>query len=137
MQNFLERAGFDVTSHALALVYPVTPGEIISASALRDFRANTLARDDVFQPDFATNLIFYGSDETNLVIEPDAQEELKSWNVRRHYTLASNPLTSSCTAAPGPYVFSAGKTWQPWRIYYDFNACFMVAFKPSTIGKTR
>ncbi|OAR02180.1 hypothetical protein LLEC1_06508, partial [Akanthomyces lecanii] len=100
--NFLARVGFHATSHALALVYPVTPGEIISASALRDFRANTLGRDDVFQPAFATNLIFYGSDETDLVIEPDALAELKSWNVGRHYALASNPPTSSCTVARGP-----------------------------------
>ncbi|EGX89814.1 amidase [Cordyceps militaris CM01] len=100
--NFLDGAGFDANSHTLALVYATTPGEIISVSSLREFRANTLSQDDVFQPDFATNLIFYGSDETDLAIEPDALEELKAWNVRRHCVLESNQSHSPYLAAPGP-----------------------------------
>lgn len=135
-QNFLDGAGFDANSHTLALVYATTPGEIISVSSLREFRANTLSQDDVFQPDFATNLIFYGSDETDLAIEPDALEELKAWNVRRHCVLESNQSHSPYLAAPGPYVYSSGRTWQPWRIYHDFNACFMVALKPSAINSS-
>jgi hypothetical protein len=33
--------------------------------------------------------------------------------------------------APGLYVFANGKTWQPWRVYNDFNVTSMRTFKPS------
>ncbi|OAA70229.1 amidase [Cordyceps fumosorosea ARSEF 2679] len=109
--NFLEKAGLDATSHALALVYPTTPGESVSVSSLREFRTKTLEPDDVFQSDFATNLIFYGSDEKNLHIEPDTAAELKLWNVKRQYTLARDESLSAHSVAPGPVVV-------PSRCYY-------------------
>ncbi|KAM3448323.1 hypothetical protein MY3296_007930 [Beauveria thailandica] len=57
--NFLECAGFDNDNgHTLVLVYTTSPDETISKSALREFQASTLSRDDVFQPDFASNMVF-------------------------------------------------------------------------------
>lgn len=92
------------------------PGETVSASALQEFRAGSLSRDDVFQSEFAENVIFYGSDEARLVIEPDAIQELESWGVKQHCIMAAKVAIASCQVAPGLYVFSMGKTWQPWRV---------------------
>ncbi len=119
------------------LVYATKPGEPISTSTLREFRANTLSRDDVFQADFAANIVFYGSDETSLTFEPGVFEELTTWGVKEHLVLASASQATSTAVTPGPYVFSRGRTWQPWRVYHDFNACFMVSLKPSHLDLAR
>ncbi|PSN64376.1 hypothetical protein BS50DRAFT_636567 [Corynespora cassiicola Philippines] len=117
---------------SLILVYPVTPGLRISTSALRDFRTNTLQRDDVFQPDFCHNVVFYGSKEDGVEVEPGALEELQAWDVKTRTFLAGDPSNGpAANVTPGPYVSFRGKTWQPWRIYNDLNACFMTALNPS------
>lgn len=74
LQNFLSFD--DGSGPTLVLVYLTKPGENISKSALRDFRASTLDRDDIFQPAFYRNVVFYGSKKDDLQIEPDAREEL-------------------------------------------------------------
>lgn len=109
-------------------MYLTKPGQNISKSALREFRANILDQDDVFQPEFYCNLVFYGSMKDELQIEPDALEELAAWNTKTWTYVTGNPAAK---VAPGPYVSARGKTWQPWRIYRDFNATFMCTFKPS------
>lgn len=118
-------------------MYVTNAGETVSASALQEFRAGRLSRDDVFRSEFAENVIFYGSDEAGLVIEPEAIQELKSWGVKQHCIMAAKVAIAPHQVAPGPYVFSMGKTWQPWRVYYDHNACFMISFKPSIIDDGR
>jgi hypothetical protein len=109
----------------LALVYLAKPGRIISRSALREFRATKLEKDDVFRSAFYSNIVFYGSKQ----IEPDAIEELAAWGTKTRTFVEAIPPS---TVAAGPYVFARGQTWQPWRIYYDFNATFMCTFKPSS-----
>jgi len=99
-------------------VYQTTPGQSISKSALREFRTNILNRDDVFQPKFCQNVVFYGANKTDIQIEPDAVDELAIWNTKKHIFIAGNPAVK---VAPGPYVFFKKRTWQPWRIYYDFK----------------
>ncbi|EEQ86219.2 amidase [Blastomyces dermatitidis ER-3] len=113
--NFLdfESSNNDPT---LALVYITKPGQTVSGSALRQFRTDTLDRDDVFQPEFFSNVIFYGCKEAEFCLEPDAREELATWNTDTWSCIEGNPTAK---AAPGPYVFSRGRTWQPWRIYRD------------------
>ncbi len=63
------------------MVYLTSPGQTISKTALRDFRNSTLDRDDIFQAEFFSNVVFYGSEEEDLQIESDALEELAVWNV--------------------------------------------------------
>jgi len=109
-------------------VYTTTAGQHITKSALCEFRASTLDQDDVFQAVFYKNAVFYGGKKADLRIEPDVFDELASWNVKTKTFVEGN---SAAKVAPGPYVFMEGKTWQPWRIYCDFNACFMTSFKPS------
>jgi hypothetical protein len=113
----------------LVLVYITKPGQNVSKSVLREFRATTLDQDDVFQPEFYSNVVFYGSKQDDLQIEPNALEELAAWNTKTWTCIEGNPAAK---VAPGPYVFARGKTWQPWRIYHDFNATFMCTFKPSS-----
>ena len=115
-------------------MYLTTPGQSISKSALREFRAQILDRDDVFQPEFCCNAVFYGSKNDEIHIEPDALEELSAWHTETH-TFARGNLAAK--VAPGPYVFAREKTWQPWRIYHDFNATVMTALKPSPDGSGR
>lgn len=115
-------------------MYLTTPGQCISRSALREFRATILDRDDVFQPEFCCNIIYYGSKKDSLYLEPDALEELAAWHTKTQTFVEGIPAAK---VAPGPYVFARGKTWQPWRIYYDFNATVMTALKPSPDGSGR
>lgn len=110
------------------IVYLTQPGEIISKSTLQQFRSNILDQDDVFQPEFLQNVLFYGSKEVDLTVNADAYEELEAWDTKR-FKFAEKDSTSS--VSPGPYILAGGNTWQPWRIYRDFNATFMCTFKPA------
>ena len=125
---------FEGDDPALALVYLTAPGQCISKQGLREFHTKVLDRDDVFQPEFCCNIIFYGSKKDTLQIEPDAIEELAAWHTKTLTFVTGNPAAK---VAPGAYVFAKGKTWQPWRIYYDFNATVMTALKPSPDGSGR
>ncbi|KAL8882801.1 MAG: hypothetical protein Q9198_000261 [Flavoplaca austrocitrina] len=126
-ENFLHDIKLDGEAPILVLVYKTTAGQSITKCALREFRAKALDKDDVFQPAFCHNAVFYGAKKADLQIEPDALNELALWNVKTQIFAEGNP---AATVAPGPYVFVEGQTWQPWRIYHDFNACFMTPFKP-------
>ena len=53
--------------------------------------------------------------------------ELIAWGVK---TTTFIPGKAGVVVPSGPYVIASGNTWQPWRIYYDFTACFMTTFKP-------
>jgi hypothetical protein len=116
----------------LALVH--NHGRNITKGALQEFRDNVLDRDDVFRPEFCSNIVFVGAHEADVNILPDALDELASWQVKSRHFVAG---TSSTAVAPGPYVLLRGKTWQPWRVYYDFNACFMTSFMPSPDSQGR
>lgn len=125
-QNFLP---LDVNTPVLVLVYLTKPGQIISTTALRNFRATSLEQDDVFHSEFYANIVFYGSKEDSLQIEPDAIEELEAWSTKTRTFVEGNP---SFVVAASPYVLAKNQTWQPWKIYYDFNATFMCTFRPSS-----
>lgn len=115
-------------------MYLTTPGDIISKSALLDFRSNVLDRDDVFQPEFCSNMVYYGSEKDDLEVKPDALEQLAAWHTKTQTFVTASP---GVNVAPGPYVITRGRTWQPWRIYYDINATVMTAFKPAPDGSGR
>lgn len=89
-----------------------------------------LDADDVFQPAFSHNLVFSGGSKDDL--ESDVVDVLNEWNVETQTFIDSDSDgdSSGPKVAPGPYVFLDGKTWQPWRVYYDFNGCFMTTLKP-------
>jgi hypothetical protein len=101
---------------------------VISQSSLRNFRTTILDQDDVFQSKFLTNVIFYGSKREDLHLDPSTFQELFDWETEKHIFIEN---ASAATVASGPYVLASGKSWQPWRIYIDFNATFMCTFKPS------
>lgn len=125
--NFDGAAAGSTSVPVLFVVYPTKPGQTISQESLRNFRADVLDCDDVFQPAFTTHVVFYGSSEQELSVKPDAIEELNEWNTNQRTFVEGD----SREVAPGPYVFAKQKNWQPWKVYYDFNATFMCAFKPS------
>ncbi|KAJ4135096.1 hypothetical protein NW768_004711 [Fusarium equiseti] len=112
----------------LSVVYITKPSNKISKSALQEFRSSTLDRDDVFQPAFLANIIFYGAKQEDVEVEPDALNELRAWKTQNWSFVQG---TSDLKVAPGPYVLLRGTAWQPWRVYRDCNACFMKTFKPS------
>jgi len=126
-QNFL---AYENDGPVLVLVYLTEPGQTISRSALHKFRTTLLEKDDIFRHEFYGNVVFYGSGKKDLRVEPEAFEELAAWNTKNHTFITGD----AAAVAPGPYVFSGGRTWQPWRIYPDFNGTFMCTFKPSRKG---
>lgn len=115
-------------------MYTTAARQNITRSTLREFRAKDLENDDVFRAEFYQNVVFYGHKKEDLHFELDALDELALWNVRTLTFIEGNP---AARIASGPYVSVRGRTWQPWRVYYDFNDCFMASFKPSLDGNGR
>jgi hypothetical protein len=130
-KNFLPEYALEEHTPKLVLAYGVAPNQIITESDLSDFRSHRLDCDDVFQPGFFENFCFYGAKEEDLHVETDATNVLHSWGVKR---LTFVPGRSEAKVPSGPYVVANGKTWQPWKIYHDSNACFMTTFKPGKSG---
>jgi hypothetical protein len=128
VQNSLK---FDDNGTTLVLVCVTKSGQSISRLALREFRTNSLEKDDVFRPEFYCNIVFHGSKKEDLHIEPGALEELAMWKTKTRTFFIGDPTAN---ISPGPYAFSRGRTWQPWRIYHDSNGTFMCTFKPSPKG---
>ncbi|KAM7188406.1 amidase [Rhypophila sp. PSN 637] len=108
-QKFLKDADYQSEEVTLVLVYTDNAGQVIKGQDLVDFRINILQKDDVFQPPSTAMSSFMGART-------------------RAFFLKGDPTV---TVPPGPYVFMRGKTWQPWRTYYNTHACFMSSFKPS------
>ncbi|KAI0393486.1 amidase [Xylariaceae sp. FL0594] len=100
------------TTPSLFLVIAIEPGQTISRETLETFHREFLSRDDVFQPSFATCIVFYGSSEQNLHVTKEAKEELRGWGMRECHFVGRVPFAK---VPPGPYVFAKGKVWQPWR----------------------
>jgi hypothetical protein len=99
---FLNLHGHDngeASAPILFMVYTTEPGQIISREALRNFRANVLDRDDIFQNAFGTHVVFYGSSEQDIQIASDASEELPEWNTKKWSFVQGDP---SHQASPGP-----------------------------------
>ena len=115
-------------------MYLTTPDDIISKSALLEFRTHVLDRDDVFQREFCSNIVFYGSKEGDLELKSDVLEQLGAWYTKTQTFVMARP---GVNVAPGPYVLARGRSWQLWRIYYDDNATVMTAFKPASDGSGR
>ncbi|KAJ8125793.1 hypothetical protein O1611_g7845 [Lasiodiplodia mahajangana] len=109
------------TAPVLFIVYQTKPEQILTREALKIFRENVLDRDDVFQPAFAAQVVFYGSSERELRMSEDATRELEDWGTQWRFIKGD----SSHPVAPGPYVFAKEKVWQPWKVYYDVNGAFM------------
>ncbi|KAJ5471030.1 amidase [Penicillium desertorum] len=100
-ENFLGSKNTDDT--ALALVYQIKPGQVISQSSLRNFRTTILDQDDVFQSKFLTNVIFYGSKREDLHLDPSTFQELFDWETEKHIFIEN---ASAATVASGPYVLA-------------------------------
>ncbi|KAL1879269.1 hypothetical protein Daus18300_001848 [Diaporthe australafricana] len=128
----IEATTLDDHGPVLTPVYRTVPGQTVSKSTLQAFHTGVLDRDDVFQPEFYRNVVFYGSKKEDLNFEPDASDYLSAWNTESTYFVAGE-----ADVAPGPYGVKGGRSWQPWRIYHDFNSVFMTTFKPAADGSGR
>jgi Amidase len=69
-----------------------------------------------------------------VVLDPDAVDELHSWSAGGWCFMP--PTESKTPAPPGPYITAWGQTFQPWRVYQDFNATMFVTFRPAPSGST-
>jgi hypothetical protein len=65
VQNSLK---FDDNGTTLVLVCVTKSGQSISRLALREFRTNSLEKDDVFRPEFYCNIVFHGSKKEDVHI---------------------------------------------------------------------
>jgi hypothetical protein len=70
-------------------LYRTFPGQTISKSTLQEFHTNVLDADDVFQPGFYRNVLFYGSKKEELNIEPDVYDYLSDCKTKNTYFVAS------------------------------------------------
>ncbi|PGH09380.1 hypothetical protein AJ79_05692 [Helicocarpus griseus UAMH5409] len=68
-ENFLSLENSSTTP-TLILVYRTEQGQAVSGSALRHFRTDTLDQDDVFQPEFFSNIVFSGARRTSFSWSP-------------------------------------------------------------------
>lgn len=113
----------------MVLVCVVEPGHVISKSTLERLRTERLQKDDVFQPVFTNTVVFYGANQDEVEFKEDALEALATWGTK---TWSFVPGTNHGLVRTGPYVYVHGRTWQPWRVYSDFNGTFMCTFKPGS-----
>lgn len=114
---------------APVLVYVTSPGQKISSSILEEFEETVLDQDDVFQPEFFRNVLFYGHPKADLQVDPDIESHLKfHWGTVWHDFVVGD---INANVRPGPYIFTQGTTWQPWRIYRDTHGAFMSTLKPA------
>ncbi|KAJ5715484.1 amidase [Penicillium malachiteum] len=60
----------------------------------------------------------------NLTIDPEVYDELNVWKTKI-WTFIKG-FTTASSMSPGPHIIAKGSTWQPWRVYRDFNATFSV-----------
>ncbi|KAK1961465.1 amidase [Colletotrichum sublineola] len=116
--NFLHNVTIENDFLALVLVYTTSPGQVITKSALHRFRSEVLDQDDVFRAEFFSNIVFFGAKEKDLRVERGALNEFDDDHVKSQTFVAGDAFSD---IAPGPYVFTRGRTWQPWRIYFDTN----------------
>ncbi len=116
------------------VVFPVGDGDKITDSYLKAFRSRHLDADDIFQPIFLKNVIFYVSEETNVSLEPSAVSLLATWNTTKWHSVKSADEKNEI--APGPYISHQGRIWEPWRIYND-DTLSMVSFKPASKDRSR
>lgn len=114
-------------------LYSTRHGDKITASHLEDFRGNILEQDPSFQPGFLGHIIFYGSEDSGVELQPSAVSLLNSWN-KAKWCFVEN--RDGCVFAPGPYIAYHGRVWQPWRIYSDGNLTMTMTFKPETTGNS-
>ena len=81
----------------------------------------------MFRPEFLRTVVFYGCTSKDLDLDDDVLEELAAWKTEHWTCVESN---TKATVISGPYVAAKGRTWQPWKVYNDYNATFMCTFKP-------
>ncbi|RHZ68074.1 hypothetical protein CDV55_107783 [Aspergillus turcosus] len=114
-ENFLSDIAFEADAAdsevpLLVLVYKTTAEQTITQSALREFRANVLDKDDVIRSEFWANVVFYGAEEKDINIAPEACDELAAWNVQNKLFAAGNPAAEAG---------SNGRVIVPSRSYYN------------------
>ncbi|KAJ5697591.1 amidase, partial [Penicillium malachiteum] len=124
-ENFLFDTIFPEGAFALVLVYITIAGQSVTKAALREFRTKVLDKDDVFHPEFYTNVVFYGNKKDEIEIEPEAYNELAGWNATVTDNLILNPpLTThklnphTFVALDAPRAGSNGRVIVPSRCYY-------------------
>ncbi|KAK4449841.1 amidase [Podospora aff. communis PSN243] len=93
----------------LALVYSVQPGNKVSQADLRNFRTNVLDKDDVFQPEFCRNIVFYGASPDEFELERGAKEEIEAWNTKS-YTLVNPSVLRPRVIVPSRCYFKPSKS---------------------------
>ncbi|PVH72140.1 amidase [Cadophora sp. DSE1049] len=101
------------------LVYPTAPGQTISKSDLCGFRANTLDKDDVFQPQFFQHIVFYGARKGDFMIDQDAINELAAWNTKSQSFVEGNPNANVASVMlDAPRAGTDGRVIVPSRCYF-------------------
>ncbi|MCJ1248407.1 hypothetical protein MMC30_005624 [Trapelia coarctata] len=115
---------------AVAII--VSTGDRITEDLLKKFRIDRLDKDDIFQPEFLENIIFYGGRGDNIELDSDALNLLRSWKTVNISFVSGNTLSQQ--VAPGPYIIYNGQLWQPWRIYEDYAETLMLSFRPPDLN---
>ena len=93
------------------------------------WRASLLDPDDVFRPEFLSELILGGGDAGDAVLADDLGPLLERWKVRR---ISYEP---SLVVPDGPYYLANDVLHSVWRVYQDHQLAFVQALWPSLDGQ--
>ncbi|KAH6974099.1 amidase signature domain-containing protein [Ilyonectria sp. MPI-CAGE-AT-0026] len=110
------------------ILYNIRDGVAVSEAQLQDFRSGILEPDVSFQANILQLIVFYGTEEAVVYLQPSAIQLLKEvW--KAEWEFAKFPNMSNLDS--GPYLGYEGHIFQPWRIYHDQNLTMTVTYQPN------
>ncbi|KAF7887327.1 hypothetical protein EAF00_009621 [Botryotinia globosa] len=90
------------------VVISVSSGDKITEKYLQHFRSLYLDPDDIFQPVFLSQIVFWGVEEDDVDLQPSALYLLAKWNTKERYFVASRNRKGNI--APDPSLTELDNT---------------------------
>ena len=134
MQNIKTADTWPGHTHPIVII-ATWRNDRITRTQLQSLLTDIFIPDDIFQPGFLANVIFYGAREDELVLDPEASKLLEEWGTSNIEYIANDAF--QVQLAQGPYMIHRGRLWQPWRIYDDHAETLMMSFMPFDLGQRK
>ncbi|KAH7312544.1 amidase signature domain-containing protein [Stachybotrys elegans] len=115
---------------SLVTCVKVDKGQTIDVDALRTWRLDHIDQDDVFHPEFLTEVVFSGVESTDVRLTGDARDMLTVWGTRK---VRFGP---NLDIDDGSYAVVDGMLYTVWRVYSDSHLAFSQALWPTVVDKS-